>query len=46
VRHLTGRAAELEALTRALSPASGTGTVVISALAGTTGFAKTALAVH
>jgi DNA-binding SARP family transcriptional activator len=46
VSHLTGRAAELEALTGMLSDASGTRTVVISALVGTAGVGKTAVAVH
>jgi DNA-binding SARP family transcriptional activator/tetratricopeptide (TPR) repeat protein len=46
VSHFTGRAAELEALTGMLSDASGTRTVVISALAGTAGVGKTAVAVH
>jgi len=45
VTHFTGRAAELDALTRILR-ASGTRTVVISALAGTAGVGKTATAVH
>jgi DNA-binding SARP family transcriptional activator/tetratricopeptide (TPR) repeat protein len=43
VSHLTGRAAELEALTGMHSDASGTRTVVIS---GTAGVGKTAVAVH
>jgi DNA-binding SARP family transcriptional activator/tetratricopeptide (TPR) repeat protein len=46
VSHFTGRAAELEALTGMLSDASGTSTAVISALVGTAGVGKTALAVH
>jgi len=43
VSHLTGRTAELAALTGMLSDASGTRTVVIS---GTAGVGKTAVAVH
>src|SRR5258708_25161835 len=46
VSQFTGRAAELEALTGMLSEAGGTRTVVISALAGTAGVGKTAMAVH
>ncbi len=46
VSHFTGRAAELEALTGRLSEATGTGAVVISAVAGTAGVGKTAIAVH
>jgi tetratricopeptide (TPR) repeat protein/DNA-binding XRE family transcriptional regulator len=46
VSHFTGRAAELDALTGLLSEASEMSTVVISALAGTAGVGKTALAVH
>ncbi len=46
VGHFTGRAAELEALTGLLSEPGGPGAVVISALAGTAGVGKTALAVH
>jgi tetratricopeptide (TPR) repeat protein len=46
VSHFTGRAAELEALTGMVSDASGTRTAVISALVGTAGVGKTALAVH
>jgi tetratricopeptide (TPR) repeat protein len=44
----TGRAAELDALTRILDEASGStpGTVVISAIGGTAGVGKTALALH
>jgi len=45
----TGRAAELAALTRILGQAGGTGapgTVVISAIGGTAGVGKTALALH
>jgi len=45
VRHFTGRAGELAALTRLLDePAQGL--VVISAIGGTAGVGKTALAVH
>jgi DNA-binding SARP family transcriptional activator len=48
VRHFTGRAGELAALTRLLDQASAEtpGTVVISAIGGTAGVGKTALAVH
>lgn len=46
VSHFTGRAAQLDALTGMLAEASGTRTVVISALAGTAGVGKTATAVH
>jgi tetratricopeptide (TPR) repeat protein/transcriptional regulator with XRE-family HTH domain len=46
VSHFTGRAAELDVLTRMLSEAGGTRTVVISALAGTAGVGKTAIAVQ
>jgi tetratricopeptide (TPR) repeat protein/DNA-binding XRE family transcriptional regulator len=46
VSHFTGRAAELDALADMLGEASKTKTVVISALAGTAGVGKTALAVH
>jgi tetratricopeptide (TPR) repeat protein len=46
VSHFTGRAAELGALTGMLSEAGGAGTMVISALAGTAGVGKTALAVQ
>jgi tetratricopeptide (TPR) repeat protein/transcriptional regulator with XRE-family HTH domain len=46
VSHFTGRAAELDALTSTLGEASGTRTMVISALAGTAGVGKTAVAVH
>jgi tetratricopeptide (TPR) repeat protein/DNA-binding XRE family transcriptional regulator len=44
----TGRAAELQALTRMLDDAAGgpPGTVVISAIGGTAGVGKTALALH
>jgi len=47
VTHFTGRAAELQTLTRMLDQAAGTpGTVVISAIGGTAGVGKTALALH
>ncbi len=47
VRHFTGRAGELEALTRLLDePVRKPGVVVISAIGGTPGVGKTALAVH
>jgi DNA-binding SARP family transcriptional activator/tetratricopeptide (TPR) repeat protein len=46
VSHFTGRAAELDALTGLLGEAGEADTVVISALAGTGGVGKTALAVH
>jgi DNA-binding SARP family transcriptional activator/Tfp pilus assembly protein PilF len=48
VRHFTGRAGELQMLTRLLDEAGGEtpGTVVISAIGGTAGVGKTALAVH
>jgi tetratricopeptide (TPR) repeat protein/transcriptional regulator with XRE-family HTH domain len=48
VTDFTGRAAELQALTRMLDHAGtgGPGTVVISAIGGTAGVGKTALAVH
>jgi tetratricopeptide (TPR) repeat protein len=48
VRHFTGRAGELAALTALLDQASAQtpGTVVISAIGGTAGVGKTALAVH
>jgi tetratricopeptide (TPR) repeat protein/transcriptional regulator with XRE-family HTH domain len=48
VADFTGRAAELAALTRILDEACGDtpGTVVISAIGGTAGVGKTALAVH
>jgi DNA-binding SARP family transcriptional activator len=48
VAGFTGRAAELAALSRILDDASagGPGTVVISAMGGTAGVGKTALAVH
>ncbi len=48
VRHFTGRAAELAALTRMLGQPAGRApaAVVISAIGGTAGVGKTALAVH
>jgi DNA-binding SARP family transcriptional activator len=48
VRGFTGRAGELAALTRVLDQASANspGTVVISAIGGTAGVGKTALALH
>jgi DNA-binding SARP family transcriptional activator/tetratricopeptide (TPR) repeat protein len=47
VRHFAGRADELAALTTVLDEAAADGgTVVISAIAGTAGVGKTALAVH
>ena len=47
VRHFAGRAAELATLTSLLDEtAAGSGTVVISAIAGVAGVGKTALAVH
>jgi tetratricopeptide (TPR) repeat protein len=47
VRHFAGRTAELAALTRLLEETAGPGaTVVISAIDGTAGIGKTALAVH
>jgi DNA-binding SARP family transcriptional activator/Tfp pilus assembly protein PilF len=46
VSHFTGRAAELDALTGMLDDASAARAVVISALAGTAGVGKTALAVQ
>ena len=51
VGHFVGRTAELVALTTLLEPASGmtgarSGAVVISAIGGTAGVGKTALAVH
>jgi tetratricopeptide (TPR) repeat protein/transcriptional regulator with XRE-family HTH domain len=46
-RHFVGRAAELESLTRVLDQATGApGALVMSAIAGTAGVGKTALAVH
>jgi tetratricopeptide (TPR) repeat protein/DNA-binding XRE family transcriptional regulator len=46
VSHFAGRAVELEALTDMLGEPSGAGTVVISALVGTAGVGKSALAVR
>src|SRR5204863_10206710 len=46
VRHFAGRAAELQALTGLLDEGTDGGTVVISAIAGTAGIGKTALAVQ
>jgi DNA-binding SARP family transcriptional activator/tetratricopeptide (TPR) repeat protein len=46
VSHFTGRAAELETLSGMLDDPSAARTVVISALAGTAGVGKTAVAVH
>jgi DNA-binding SARP family transcriptional activator/tetratricopeptide (TPR) repeat protein len=47
VRHFAGRMEELERLSRLLDETSGTGgAVVISAIGGTAGIGKTALAVH
>jgi tetratricopeptide (TPR) repeat protein/transcriptional regulator with XRE-family HTH domain len=46
VAHFTGRAAELRALTRVLDDAGAPGTVVITAIGGTAGVGKTALALH
>jgi DNA-binding SARP family transcriptional activator len=46
VAGFAGRAAELAALTRMLDEAGGPGTVVISAIGGTAGVGKTALALH
>ena len=43
-RHFVGRAAELKELTRLLDEEAGSGTVVISAIDGTAGIGKTALA--
>jgi DNA-binding SARP family transcriptional activator/Tfp pilus assembly protein PilF len=45
VRHFTGRTAELRRLSELLEEAHG-GAVVISAIAGTAGVGKTALAIH
>ena len=47
-RHFVGRARELQALSRLLSPPGGDrlGVVVIAAIGGTAGIGKTALAVH
>src|ERR1700689_4909394 len=46
VPHFTGRSGELRMLARLVDQAAGSGTVVISAIAGTAGVGKTALAVH
>ncbi|HEV2373991.1 MAG TPA: BTAD domain-containing putative transcriptional regulator, partial [Streptosporangiaceae bacterium] len=47
VPHFTGRSSELKSLTALLDPGADTpSTVVVSALAGTAGVGKTALAVH
>jgi len=46
VSHFTGRAAELDALSGMLTDADAGRVVVISALAGTAGVGKTALAIH
>jgi tetratricopeptide (TPR) repeat protein/transcriptional regulator with XRE-family HTH domain len=46
VADFTGRAVELRALTGMLDQAGGPGTVVISAIGGTAGVGKTALALH
>ena len=46
IRHFTGRAAELKVLNELLSEATAKGPVVISAIGGTAGIGKTALAVH
>jgi DNA-binding SARP family transcriptional activator/tetratricopeptide (TPR) repeat protein len=46
VSHFTGRAAELDALTDMLRGVNGTRAVAISALSGTAGVGKTAIAVH
>ncbi len=46
VNHFTGRAAELDALSGMLNDPCAARTVLISALAGTAGVGKTALAVH
>jgi tetratricopeptide (TPR) repeat protein/DNA-binding XRE family transcriptional regulator len=46
VSHFTGRVAELETLSGMLGEASGARTVVISALSGTAGVGKTAVAVQ
>jgi DNA-binding SARP family transcriptional activator/Tfp pilus assembly protein PilF len=45
-RHFTGRQAELESLSSLLDQPSGSGTVVISAIGGTAGVGKTALALQ
>ena len=46
VSHFTGRMAELEILTGLLGEPGGPGAVVVSALTGTAGVGKTALALH
>jgi predicted ATPase len=46
VRHFAGREAELARLSGLLAEAAGGGPVVISAIGGTAGVGKTALAVH
>jgi hypothetical protein len=46
IRHFAGRSKELEALTGLLDQAGAGGAVVISAIGGTAGIGKTALAVH
>ncbi len=46
VRHFAGRAAELNALTALLEGTRSGSTVVISAIGGTAGVGKTALAIH
>ncbi|MBO3750651.1 tetratricopeptide repeat protein [Streptosporangiaceae bacterium NEAU-GS5] len=46
VRHFVGRDSQLATLTRQLDDSAAGGTVVISAIAGTAGVGKTALAVH
>jgi DNA-binding SARP family transcriptional activator len=46
VAHFAGRTDELKALTSLLDASAGGGTVVISAIGGTAGVGKTALAVH
>jgi tetratricopeptide (TPR) repeat protein/transcriptional regulator with XRE-family HTH domain len=46
VSHFTGRAGELDVLSGSLTDADAARTVVISALVGTAGVGKTALAVH
>jgi tetratricopeptide (TPR) repeat protein/transcriptional regulator with XRE-family HTH domain len=46
VAHFTGRAAELRTLTGILDDTGAPGTIVISAIGGTAGVGKTALALH
>jgi len=46
VAHFTGRAAELRTLTGILEDTGAPGTIVISAIGGTAGVGKTALALH